>query len=254
MQIDLNADLGEGFGAWSMGDDAAMLDIITSANVACGFHAGDPMIMDKTVRMAAAKGVDVGAHVGLPDLVGFGRRQMQVDPVEASKFVLYQLGALTAIAQAAGVRVGHLSFHGALGNMAAVDYALAKPMVSAIADFAPHLVICASTDTQIAVAAEEVGLSIVTAFLADRAYEDDGTLVSRKREGAVIKDPSAVLDRVAQLLEDSSVTTINGNRLAIEVKQILVHGDTTGAVALARTVRATIEKHGGKIVPISKLQ
>ncbi|MCY0385902.1 LamB/YcsF family protein [Robbsia sp. Bb-Pol-6] len=253
MKIDLNADLGEGYGPWKMGDDEALLDVITSANVACGYHAGDPVIMDRVVRAAAHRGIDVGAHVGFPDLLGFGRRQMQADPAELSRYVLYQLGALAAIAKVAGTRVGHLSFHGALGNMSAVDYQLAAPMVQAVAAFDPSITICATTDTQIEVAARECGLRVANAFLADRAYENDGTLVSRKKAGAVIESPAAVLARVEQLIADGTVTTIDGQRLAIDVQQILVHGDTPGAVDLARAVRRSIESHGGEVAPLSAL-
>ncbi len=253
MKIDLNADLGEGFGPWTMGDDEALLDVITSANIACGYHAGDPVIMDRTVRSAARRGIDIGAHVGFPDLMGFGRRQMHADPKELARYVLYQLGALAAIAKVAGARVAHLSFHGALGNMAAVDHALAAPMVQAIAAFDPDIVICATTDTQIEVAAKACGLRVANAFLADRAYEDDGTLVSRKKPGAVVKSPEAVLARVEQLIVDGSVTSIDGKRLAIDVQQILVHGDTPGAVDLAKAVRRTIEAHGGQLACLSSI-
>lgn len=189
MDIDLNADMGEGFGPYRMGEDEALMQIVSSANVACGYHAGDPVIMDRTARLALANGVDLGAHVGFPDLLGFGRRPMQVDPAELSLYVLYQLGALAGIASVAGHRVTHMSFHGALGNMAAADYALAKPLVQAVAAFDRNLIVSVSTNTQIERAARELGLRVATTFLADRAYTDEGDLVSRKLPGAVIKDP-----------------------------------------------------------------
>lgn len=253
MEIDLNADVGEGFGPYRMGDDEAMFDIVSSINIACGYHAGDPVIMDRTVRLAGAKGIDLGAHVGFPDLLGFGRRPIQADPLELAKYVLYQMGALEGIARAAGHRLTHMSFHGALGNMAAASYELAEPLVRAVAEFDRNLVISVSTNTEIERAADRIGVRTANTFLADRAYDDQGALVSRKLAGAVIKDRAAVLARVQQLLEDGTVTTIAGNTLRMNARSILLHGDTPGAVELARTVRGAIEATGGRVVPVSKL-
>lgn len=253
MEIDLNADVGEGFGPYRMGDDEAMFDIVSSINIACGYHAGDPVIMDRTVRLAGAKGIDLGAHVGFPDLLGFGRRPIQADPLELAKYVLYQMGALEGIARAAGHRLTHMSFHGALGNMAAASYELAEPLVRAVAEFDRNLVISVSTNTEIERAADRIGVRTANTFLADRAYDDHGALVSRKLTGAVIKDRAAVLARVQQLLEDGTVTTIEGNPLRMNARSILLHGDTPGAVELARTVRSAIEATGGRVVPVSKL-
>ena len=251
MDIDLNADLGEGFGPWKMGEDDALLDIVSSANVACGFHAGDAVIMDRTVRRALANGVDVGAHVGFPDLMGFGRRPMQIDPKELASYVLYQLGALAGIARAAGHRMTHMSFHGALGNMAAADAALAAPLVRAVADFDPELIVSSSASQAIEGAAARCGLRVRTTFLADRACDDDGLLVPRKLEGAVIHDRHAVLARVTQLLQDGTVTSHGGKKIAMNVHSILVHGDTPGAVDLARAIRGAVEAVG-RVVPISR--
>jgi 5-oxoprolinase (ATP-hydrolysing) subunit A len=253
MDIDLNADMGEGFGPYRMGEDDALMGIISSANVACGYHAGDPVIMDKTVRLALARGVDLGAHVGFPDLMGFGRRPIQADPVELAQYVLYQLGALAAFAKVAGHRVTHMSFHGALGNMAAADYALAEPLVRAVADFDSNIIISVSTNTQIERAADKLGLKVATTFLADRAYTDEGDLVSRKLPGAVIKDGDAVLQRVKRFLDDGVITSINGKKLPIKVQQILLHGDTPGAVEAARAIRTEIESGNGRVVPVSQL-
>ena len=252
MDIDLNADLGEGLGPWRMGDDEALLGIVSSANVACGFHAGDPLIMDRTVRTALGNGVDVGAHVGFPDLVGFGRRQMQMEPAELSACVLYQLAALSGMARAAGHRMTHMSFHGALGNMAAADAALAEPLLRAIAAFDPELIISSSSSRAIEGAAAQCGLRVASAFLADRAYDDDGLLVPRKLPDAVIKDEASVLARVRRLLQQGTVLSYAGKPLAMPVRSILVHGDTPGAVALAQTIRREIEAGGGRIVPISQ--
>lgn len=251
MDIDLNADLGEGFGPWRMGDDEALLAIVSSANVACGFHAGDPLIMDRTVRTALAQGVDVGAHVGFPDLVGFGRRPMQMDRRELVAAVLYQLGALAGIARAAGHRMTHMSFHGALGNMAAADPELAAPLVRAVADFDPTLTISSSASRAIEDAAEQCGLRIRTTFLADRACDEAGLLIPRKLPDAVIHAPEKVLARVQQLLQDGTVTTYAGQRIPMRVHSILVHGDTPGAVALARGIRSLVESQG-RVLPISR--
>jgi UPF0271 protein len=251
MDIDLNADLGEGFGPWRMGEDEALLDIVSSANVACGFHAGDPVIMDRTVRMARQRGVDVGAHVGFPDLMGFGRRPMQIETKELVAYVLYQLSALEGMARTAGHRMTHMSFHGALGNMAAADASLAEPLVRAVADFDPSLTVSTSASRAIEGAAERCGLRVRTTFLADRACGDDGLLVSRKLPGAVIHERDAVLARVRQLLEEGTVTSSTGKKIPMRVHSILLHGDTPGAVDLARAVRGVVEQ-AGRVVPISK--
>lgn len=251
MDMDLNADLGEGFGSWRMGDDEALLGIVSSANVACGFHAGDPQIMDRTVRTALARGVDVGAHVGFPDLAGFGRRPMQMDTGELVAAVVYQLGALAGIARTAGHRMTHMSFHGALGNMAAADAEFAAPLVRAVADFDPSLTISSSASRAIEDAAQRCGLRIRTTFLADRACDDAGLLIPRKMPDSVIHDPERVLARVRQLLAEGTVTTYAGKTIPMRVHSILVHGDTPGAVTLARGVREVVEAHG-RVVPISR--
>jgi UPF0271 protein len=251
--IDLNADLGEGYGPWRMGEDEALLELVSSANVACGFHAGDPVIMERTVRMAKARGIDVGAHVGFPDRQGFGRRPLQMDVGELASFVVYQLGALAGIARAAGHRMTHMSFHGALGNMAAADAALAGPLVRAVADFDPGLIISSSSSRAIEDAAGRCGLRVATTFLADRAYDDSGLLVPRKLPGSVIKDEAAVLARVRRLLAEGTVISHGGTPMRMNVRSILLHGDTPGAVALARTIRGEIEAAGRRVVPISRL-
>ena len=254
MDIDLNADLGEGFGPWRMGDDEALLRLISSANIACGFHAGDPVIMDRTVRLAATRGIDIdiGAHVGFPDLLGFGRRPMQVDPKELATYVVYQLGALSGIAQANGRRMTHMSFHGALGNMAAADAELAMGLVGAVARFDPGLIISSSASVAIERAGDHHGLRVASSFLADRACDDEGLLIPRALPDAVIHDSAAVLARVTQLLQEGTVTAYSGRKIAMRASSILLHGDTPGAVALATAVRAKIEALGGRIVPISR--
>ncbi|ANF58173.1 LamB/YcsF family protein [Halotalea alkalilenta] len=253
MQIDLNADLGEGFGAYRMGEDEALIGIISSANVACGFHAGDPLIMNNTAHATKAAGVDLGAHVGFPDLLGFGRRQMQVDPKELASYVVYQLGALAGMAAVAGHRLTHMSFHGALGNMAAADETLAEPLVAAVAAFDRDIIISSSSSQAIESAAARHGLRVATTFLADRAYDVNGLLVPRRMPNSVITDHDQVMLRLRQLLEDGSVTSYSGERIPMRTCSILLHGDTPGAAGMARDIRSEIERGGGEIVPISHL-
>jgi UPF0271 protein len=251
-EIDLNADLGEGFGPWRMGDDEALLDLLSSANVACGFHAGDPAIMDRVVRTAAKRGVDIGAHVGFPDRQGFGRRVMQMDTAELASMVVYQLGALAGIARRAGCRMTHMSFHGALGNMAAADAALATPLVRAVAEFDPNLTVLTSSSPAIEGAAASAGLRADICFLADRAYGEDGLLVPRKLEGAVIHDEDAMIARVTRLLTEGTVATHGGTVLPMKATSILLHGDTPGAVTLARAIRRAVEGCGARVAPLSR--
>jgi UPF0271 protein len=228
-----------------------MLSLISSANVACGFHAGDSVIMDRTARLALQHGVDVGAHVSFPDRQGFGRRPMQIEPKELVAYVLYQLSALDGMARTAGHRMTHMSFHGALGNMAAADAALAEPLIRAVAAFDPTLIVSSSSSRAIEGAAAQCGLQVATTFLADRAYDDEGLLVPRKLPDSVIKDETAVLARVRRLLQDGTVVTYSGHSIAMPMRSILVHGDTPGAMALARAIRSEIESGGGRIVPIT---
>ncbi|MFO1220608.1 MAG: 5-oxoprolinase subunit PxpA [Burkholderiaceae bacterium] len=252
MDIDLNADIGEGYGPWRMGDDDGLLDVLSSANIACGFHAGDPLIMDRTVRRAGERGVDIGAHVGFPDRQGFGRRVMQIDPAELATMVTYQLGALAGIARAAGQRMTHMSFHGALGNLAAADAALAAVLVRAVAAFDSTLIVSSSSSAAIEGAAKVNGLRVATTFLADRACDELGLLIPRKLPNAVIHDEAQVLARVRRLLADGTVVTYDGKIIAMRPHSILVHGDTPGALALAQAVRREVVAAGGRIVPISR--
>jgi UPF0271 protein len=252
MMIDLNADLAEGHGAWRSGDDDAMLGLVSSANIACGFHAGDPLIMDRTVRQALARGVEIGAHVGFPDLQGFGRRVMQIEPAELDAMVIYQLGALAGIARAAGHSMTHMSLHGALGNMAAGDAAMADHLMRAVAAFDPTLIVVSSTSPAIEAAAARHGLRLITTFLADRAYDDAGLLVPRKVAGSVIHDPQAVLERVRRMLQDGVVIAHSGKRLSTRPGSILLHSDTEGAITLATLIRPEIEAAGCEIVPVAR--
>jgi UPF0271 protein len=252
MNIDLNADLAEGYGDWRMGDDEALLDVLSSANLACGFHAGDPTIMQRTIHRARDRGVDIGAHVGFPDRQGFGRRVMQFSTEELGALVIYQLGALTGLAHAAGARMTHMSFHGALGNLAAANSEYAEPLLRAVAAFDPSLVVLSSSSAAIETAAVAVGLTVATSFLADRAYDATGLLVPRLMPGAIIHDEDIVLARVRRLLADGSVVAHDGSVIAMPARSILVHGDTPGAVSLAHIIRAEVEAAGSAVVPLSR--
>lgn len=253
MQVDLNSDMGEGFGPYRLCDDEAMMDVVTSANIACGFHAGDPDTMVRMVRLARERGVDVGAHPGLPDRQGFGRRELPFGPDELRQQMLYQLGALTAIARAEGVTVSHVSFHAAMGNMVNRDPALAAAMMQAIRTVDADLVVFGTADSVIERAAIEAGLKTLTLFLADRAYDAKGALVPRGQPGALVKDETSVRARVRRFLLDGTVTAIDGTIIPMRARSILVHSDTPGSLDLARTVRSEIEAAGGTVTPVSKL-
>jgi UPF0271 protein len=253
MKIDINSDMGEGFGVYRTGDDAALMDIVSSANIACGFHAGDAVIMDRTVRLAREKRVGVGAHPGLPDLLGFGRRAIAMETAEVEKHLIYQIGALQSIATAAGHRVTHVSYHAALGNMATADAAVADVLARAIRTVDRNLIVFSMPDTEVERSAERAGLRVLTLFLADRAYTERGELVSRKVPGSVITDVDSVRARVRQFLDDGTVTTCGGSRLPIRARSILVHSDTPGAVMLAGAVRQEVEMGGGEVVGAAEL-
>ncbi len=252
MKIDLNSDMGEGFGPYRVGDDEALIDVVSSANVACGFHAGDPVIMGRTVQMAKDRKVSIGAHPGLPDLMGFGRRMIQMDPAELEKHLVYQIGALQGIAAAAGHRVTHVSYHAVLGNMAVDNRDIADLLARAIARIDRDLIVYSMPDTEVERASERAGLRTHTLFLADRAYDEHGALVPRKVPNSVLTSPDAVAKRVQQFLDAGTVTSIEGKRVKVRARGILVHSDTPGSVQLARTVRQTVEKGGGVVMPPSE--
>jgi UPF0271 protein len=254
MRIDLNSDLGEGFGAWRMGDDAAMMKVITSANVACGHHAGDPVIMDHAVRAARSAGVDLGAHVSFPDRAGFGRREMRLEPRELELHVIFQLGALDGIARMAGHRITHVSPHGALGNMALADRATAEILVRAVRAFDPRLAMLVLSNSELARAADAAGLPSHALFLADRAYDSSGQLVPRRLPGALVTSEPEILARVERVLAEGCVVSAQGDIVQVAAESILVHGDTPGAVAIARAIRRRIEDAGGEVVPLSALR
>jgi UPF0271 protein len=242
--IDLNADLGESFGAFTIGHDAALMPSVTSANIAAGFHGGDPSVIRRTIRLAKQHGVAVGAHPGLPDLVGFGRRELTVTPAEAEDFVLYQIAAVAGIAVAEGVPLQHVKPHGALYNMAARDRELAAAIARAVAAFDRRLILFAPFDSELYNAGLAAGLGVAAEVFADRAYQRDGSLVSRRTPGAVIHDREAVVGRALQMARSRQVTAIDGTVIPLDVDTICVHGDTPGAAALAAVLRGALEAAG----------
>jgi len=247
MRIDINSDLGESFGAYSIGHDAGLMKSITSANIAAGFHAGDPSVLRATIRLAKAHGVAVGAHPGYPDLVGFGRRAMAVSPKEAEDFVLYQIAAVAGVATAEGVRLQHVKAHGELFNVAAKDADLAMAIATAVAAFDSSLIFFGTPRSKLLEAGKAVGLRTASEVFADRAYEPDGSLMSRRKPGAVIHDPEAVASRAVQMVKDRSVVASDGTVVPLDADTICIHGDTVGSDELAATIRAALERAGVEV-------
>jgi UPF0271 protein len=243
--------MGESFGAYSLGSDAEVMSTITSANIACGYHAGDPAVMRATVRLARSHGVAVGAHPGLPDLVGFGRREMQISPDEVGGMVLYQLGALEAVARAEGVRLQHVKPHGALYNMAARDVSLADAIARAVRAFDPSLILFGLAGSPMLASGEAAGLRVASEVFADRAYQRDGSLASRQIAGSVIHDADAVAARAVRMVRDGNVVATSGEVISLRADTICIHGDTPGAAALARTVRRALEEAGVVVSSLS---
>lgn len=249
--IDINSDLGESFGAWSMGDDAAMLDIVTSANVACGFHAGDPAGILRTVKAAAAKNVTIGAHVSYPDKVGFGRRNMDVASDELTADVIYQIGSLQGLAKAAGTSVRYVKPHGALYNTIAHDRRQAMAVIEAIRAVDPTLVLVALAGSTLIELARSEGLTCIAEAFADRAYTPQGTLVSRREPGAVLHDPQLVAQRMLSLVRNGTLEAIDGSIVKIEADSICVHGDSPSAVEMARELRLVLEQADVSLQPFA---
>jgi UPF0271 protein len=251
VRVDLNADLGEGFGAWTLTDDDALLGVVTSANVACGFHAGDPSTMRHACEEAARRGVAVGAHPGYRDLAGFGRNTIDVEPPRLADEVLYQVGALDAVARAAGTRVAYVKPHGALYNRIVSDEAQARAVAEGIRALAVGLPVLGLPGSVWLRVAEEAGLRPVREAFADRAYTPQGTLVSRRQPGAVVHDPAAVAERCVRLATRGEVLDVHGDAVAVQADSICVHGDTAGAVAIARRVREALEEAGVELRPFA---
>lgn len=249
MFIDLNADVGESFGRWTLGDDGEVVKYVTSVNVACGYHAGDPGVMRRTVRLARDGGVAVGAHPSLPDLAGFGRRAMALSPHEVEDLVLYQVGALAGMAAAEGVRLQHVKPHGALYNMASADRSVADAIVRAVSAFDPSLILFAPPGSELARAGESAGLRVAAEGFADRAYEPDGSLTPRSRPGAVIERAADVAVRAVRMVRDGVVSTAGGGEIAMRVQTLCTHGDTPGAPELIRQLRSALEAAGVRVQP-----
>lgn len=248
--MDLNADLGESFGAWTLGDDARLVEHLTSANLACGFHAGDFRVMEATVALCRDAGVAVGAQPGYPDLLGFGRRPLPFEPDEVESLVRYQIGALEAFCRAAGVEMQHVKPHGALYNQAAADPTLARAIARAVARFSRELALFGLASSEpMAAAAADAGLRFVPEAFADRRYLPDGSLQPRSRAGAVIEDAAAAAAQALMIATDGAVVAVDGSRVALRAESICCHGDTPGAVEIAASVRSALAASGVRVEP-----
>jgi len=243
-KIDLNADIGESFGIYHVGHDDMLLRSITSGSIACGFHAGDPSVMRRTVRQAVRAGVSIGAHPGFPDLVGFGRREINADPQDIFDFVLYQIGALSALAKAEGAGLRHVKPHGALYNMSATNKEMAEAIARAVAAFDETLLLVGLPGSELLAAGTRLGLRLAAEGFADRSYEPDGTLTPRHLADSVLTEPGRVADRAVRMARDHKVTARDGSTLVLDVDTICVHGDTPDAAALAAAIRAALEQAG----------
>lgn len=245
--IDLNCDLGESFGAYKMGMDEEVLPYVTSANIACGFHGGDPLVMEKTVALCKKYGVRAGAHPGFPDLAGFGRRNMSLSPKEVKASVMYQVGALKAFCSGAGIRLCHLKPHGALYNMAAKDYELAKAICQAVKEVDDSLILLALSGSEMLRAAKDMELSAASEVFADRAYQSDGSLVPRNREGALIEDEDLAVRRVIRMAKEGVVEAIDGSTISIEADSVCVHGDGVKALEFVKKIRKGLLETGVEV-------
>ena len=248
--VDLNADLGESFGAYTIGCDGDVLLQVTSANVACGWHAGDPLVLDRTLALAKERGVAVGAHPGYPDLLGFGRREMKLSPDEEYAYTLYQLGAFAAFAKRHGMEVQHLKAHGAMYNTAARDIRLALAICRAVKAFDPNIILLGLSGSKLIEAAQELGLKAASEIFADRAYEEDGSLVDRKKPGAMIEDEELAMDRVVRMVREGRVTAITGRDISVKADSICVHGDGPKALAFTRRIRQRLTGAGVRLSPL----
>jgi 5-oxoprolinase (ATP-hydrolysing) subunit A len=249
-KIDLNCDMGEGFGAYRLGNDEALMGLVTSANIACGYHAGDPLMMDRTVRLAAQYGVGIGAHPGFPDLAGFGRRAMQLAPEEIENAVLYQVGALAAFARSVGSELAHVKPHGALYNMAAKDIEVAWAIARGVARAGEEIIVVGLAGSVMIEAALEAGLRVAREGFADRAYEADGSLRSRKLDGALIHDPETAAERAVRIARDGIAVAYTGEEIPLQVDTLCVHGDTPGAVEIVKAIRRRLEEAGVEVAPM----
>jgi UPF0271 protein len=244
LSIDLNCDMGESFGAWKMGHDEEVLPFITSANIACGFHGGDPAVMRETVQAAIGNGVALGAHPGLPDLVGFGRRKMDISPQDAYDMVVVQVGALAGVAASQGGRINHVKAHGALYNMAAKNEELAKAIAQAVYDVDHSLVFFALASSALVAAAKRAGLQVAEEVFADRSYQSDGTLTSRLQPNAMIVDINVSIRQVLRMIREGKIRTVQGSDIDVRPDTLCIHGDQPGAPAFAKAIRQALEAEG----------
>jgi len=241
--IDLNCDMGESFGAYTLGQDEALMDYVSSVNIACGFHAGDAVVMQRTVTLAAQKGLAIGAHPGYPDLQGFGRRAIQLDANEVYAIVLYQVGALRAFAEAAGSRLNHVKPHGALYNTAAKDRALASAIAGAVRDAGDNLVLVGLSGSHLIDEGRQLGLRTLSEVFADRTYQDDGTLTPRTAANALISDTAGAIKQVLQMVGEGTVTAVSGKTILVEAQTICIHGDGAHALTFARSLAEQLHQH-----------
>ncbi len=246
---DLNSDLGESFGAYKIGADEQIIPLVSSVNIACGWHAGDPLVMQKAVVLAKEHGISIGAHPGFPDLMGFGRRNMNVSPAEVKAYIQYQVGALSAFCRAAGVRLHHIKLHGAMYNMAGADIRLARAAAEAIAEIDDSLILLAPSGSEMIRAADEIGLPSASEVFADRAYEEDGSLRPRSMPDAVIHDEAECAARVLRMVTEGKVTSVTGRDISIRADSVCVHGDSPEALLFVRRIRETLKKGGVAIKP-----
>lgn len=252
-KVDLNCDLGESFGNYKLGLDEEIISYISSANIACGFHASDPLVMDHTVKLAKEAGVSIGAHPGFPDLVGFGRRNMNVSPKEAKAMIQYQIGALDAFCKAGGVEMHHVKPHGALYNMAGKDLNLANAICEGIYEVNPELILLALSESEMINAAQNIGLKVAREAFADRAYEEDGSLVARTKEGAMITDEEVAIKRVIRMIKENKVTAITGKDISIKVDSICVHGDGVKALEFVKRIKCSLEAENIEVASLNKI-
>ncbi len=250
-RVDLNSDLGESFGSYTLGMDDQVIKHVTSVNIACGWHAGDPLVMDRTVKAALREGTAIGAHPGFPDLLGFGRRNLAATPEEVKAYVKYQLGALMAFAKASGAAIQHVKAHGALYNMAAKDAKLAAAIAEAIREVDRNIILMGLANSEMINAGKEMGLKTANEVFADRAYNPDGTLVSRKLPGAVIHDADLAISRVVRMVKEGKVQAVNGEDIEIKADSICVHGDNPEAVEFTKRIRARLEQEGVEVTAVS---
>ena len=252
-QIDLNSDLGESFGRYTIGMDEQIIPLISSANIACGFHASDPVVMSTSIARTKAAGIQIGAHPGLPDLMGFGRRSMAISPKEAKAYTLYQISALGGMCQAMGMKLQHVKPHGALYNMAAKDYALSLAICEAIRDYDSSLIVMGLSGSEMIRAAKDCGLKAASEVFADRGYEEDGTLVNRRKPGAMITDEDETIARVIRMVKEGKVTAVTGKDIDIQADSVCVHGDGEKALLFVEKIRKALNENAIEICPLNQI-